>query len=79
GYVKRTDGNTAGNDFLDFSQRTSAVGWSDWSETTQTNTYWDSWAYEWVEYTTSVVVTGGDDIVIGSRFGDYLAGAAGWD
>ncbi|WP_370874330.1 hypothetical protein [Brevundimonas nasdae] len=79
GYTKLASGNTAGKDFLDFSQRTSAVGWSDWSETIQTNTYWDSWAYEWVEYTTSVVVTGGDDIVIGSRFGDYLAGAAGWD
>lgn len=32
----------------------------------------------WVPGTT-YTVTGGDDIVVGSRFGDYLAGAAGWD
>jgi len=34
--------------------------------------------YVWVPGAT-YVVTGGDDIVVGSRFGDYLAGAAGWD
>jgi len=34
--------------------------------------------YVWVPGTT-YAVTGGDDIVVGSRFGDYLAGAAGWD
>ncbi|MFC5373614.1 DUF4214 domain-containing protein [Brevundimonas faecalis] len=34
--------------------------------------------YVWVPGT-SYAVTGGDDIVVGSRFGDYLAGAAGWD
>ena len=41
GYNKLTDGNTSGNDFLDFSRRASAVGWSDWSQTTEWETYWD--------------------------------------
>ncbi|WP_292045757.1 MULTISPECIES: calcium-binding protein [unclassified Brevundimonas] len=98
GYTKLTEGNTAGRDFLDFSQRTGAVGWSDWSEhTTEGHWEWQSWGpqpevptvpmdpdgggngeYVWVPGQT-YVVSGGDDIVIGSRYGDYLAGAAGWD
>lgn len=97
GYVKRTEGNTAGKDFLDFSQRNSAVGWSDWSEQTSEGYWqWQGWGHEpnipilhpdpemggggyvWVPGQT-YTITGGDDIVIGSRFGDYLAGAAGWD
>ncbi len=99
GYTRLTEGNTAGRDFLDFSARTAAVGWSDWHEET-TEGYWEwrSWGFEpgmpvlhpdpgmggvngdyvWVPGST-YAVTGGDDIVIGSRFGDYLAGAAGWD
>lgn len=98
GYTKLTEGNTAGRDFLDFSQRTAAVGWSDWSEhTTEGHWEWQSWGpqpevptvpmdpngggngeYVWVPGQ-NYVVSGGDDIVIGSRYGDYLAGAAGWD
>lgn len=92
GYTKLTDGNTAGRDFLDFSQRTAAVGWSDWSEQTTPGYWqWQGWGpepyvadpenhsgYVWVDGQ-SYVVTGGDDIVVGSRYGDYLAGAAGWD
>lgn len=98
GYTKLTEGNTAGRDFLDFSQRTAAVGWSDWSEhTTEGHWEWQNWGpqpevptvptdpdgggngeYVWVPGQT-YVVSGGDDIVIGSRYGDYLAGAAGWD
>ncbi|WP_146756733.1 calcium-binding protein [Brevundimonas vesicularis] len=98
GYTKLTEGNTAGRDFLDFSQRTAAVGWSDWSEhTTEGYWEWQSWGpqpevptmpmypddggngqYVWVPGQT-YAVTGGDDIVVGSRYGDYLAGAAGWD
>lgn len=92
GYTKLTDGNTAGRDFLDFSQRTAAVGWSDWSEQTAPGYWqWQGWGpepyvadpenhsgYVWVDGQ-SYAVTGGDDIVIGSRYGDYLAGAAGWD
>lgn len=92
GYTKLTDGNTAGRDFLDFSQRTAAVGWSDWSEhTTEGFWQWQGWGpepyvadpenhsgYVWVDGQ-SYAVTGGDDIVVGSRYGDYLAGAAGWD
>jgi len=98
GYTKLTDGNTAGRDFLDFSQRTAAVGWSDWSEhTTEGYWQWQGWGpepevptmpmypddggngqYVWVPGQT-YAVTGGDDIVVGSRYGDYLAGAAGWD
>lgn len=98
GYAKLNEGNTAGRDFLDFSARTAAVGWSDWREET-TEGYWEwrgwgpqpevpilhpdpemggSGEYVWVPGTT-YAVTGGDDIVVGSRFGDYLAGAAGWD
>lgn len=79
GYTKLTDGNTSGRDFLDFSQRTAAVGWSDWSQTTEYESYWDP-QYGWEEQReVTVTHTGGDDIVVGSRFGDYLAGAAGWD
>jgi Ca2+-binding RTX toxin-like protein len=78
GYTKLTEGNTSGKDFLDFSQRTAAVGWSDWSQTTEYETHYDQYGYEWQEPVT-VTVTGGDDIVVGSRYGDYLAGAAGWD
>lgn len=92
GYTKLTDGNTAGRDFLDFSQRTAAVGWSDWSEQTTPGYWqWQGWGpepyvadpenysgYVWVDGQ-SYAVTGGDDIVVGSRYGDYLAGAAGWD
>ncbi len=98
GYTNLNEGNTAGRDFLDFSARTAAVGWSDWREET-TEGYWEwrgwgpqpevpilhpdpemggSGEYVWVPGTT-YAVTGGDDIVVGSRFGDYLAGAAGWD
>ncbi len=78
GYTKLTNGNTAGRDFLDFSQRTAAVGWSDWSQTTQWEWRTDYEGYEYQEEVT-VTQTGGDDIVVGSRYGDYLAGAAGWD
>jgi Ca2+-binding RTX toxin-like protein len=96
GYTKLTDGNTAGRDFLDFSQRTSGVTWYDWTEHT-TEGHWE-WQggygpggpvispdpdqgggeYVWVEGQT-YVVTGGDDIAVGSRYGDHLFGAAGWD
>ncbi len=79
GYTKLTEGNTSGKDFLDFSQRTAAVGWSDWSQTTEYESYWDP-QYGWEEQReVTVTHTGGDDIVVGSRYGDYLAGAAGWD
>jgi Ca2+-binding RTX toxin-like protein len=78
GYTKLTEGNTSGRDFLDFSQRTAAVGWSDWSQTTQLEWRTDYEGYEYQEEVT-VTHTGGDDIVVGSRYGDYLAGAAGWD
>lgn len=78
GYTKLTEGNTAGRDFLDFSQRTAAISWSDWSQTTQLEWRTDYEGYQYQEEVT-VTVTGGDDIVVGSRYGDYLAGAAGWD
>ncbi|GLK48316.1 hypothetical protein GCM10017620_12890 [Brevundimonas intermedia] len=78
GYVKLTEGNTSGKDYLDFAQRTAAVGWSDWSQTTEYETYSDQYGYEYQQEVT-VTHTGGDDIVVGSRYGDYLAGAAGWD
>lgn len=78
GYVKRTVGNTSGNDFLDFTVSTAPVIWSDMGVETHWETRYDQYGYEYQEEVT-VTVTGGDDIVVGGSAGDTLSGMAGWD
>lgn len=78
GYTRRTSGNTAGNDFLDFSNSTAAVTWSDMSTETQWEIRYDQHGYEYQEEIT-VTVSGGDDIVVGGSGADTLYGMGGWD
>ena len=78
GYSKRTSGNTAGNDFLDFANSTAAVTWSDMSTETQWEIRYDQHGYEYQEEIT-VTVSGGDDIVVGGSGADTLYGMGGWD
>lgn len=78
GYTRRTSGNTAGNDFLDFANSTAAVTWSDMSTETQWEIRYDQHGYEYQEEIT-VTVSGGDDIVVGGSGADTLYGMGGWD
>jgi Ca2+-binding RTX toxin-like protein len=78
GYTRLMSGNTAGNDFVDFTNSTAAVTWSDMGTETYWETRYDQYGYEWQEEVT-VTVTGGDDIVVGGSAGDTLSGMAGWD
>ena len=79
GYTRLTSGNTSGNDFVDFTGVQTAVNWSDFSQETHTEFVWDERLYEYVEETTIVTRTGGDDIVTGGAGGDTLSGMGGWD
>ena len=78
GYTHLTSGNSAGNDFLDFSLSSVGVQWSDLSTETTWETYYDDWGGQWQEEVT-VSVSGGNDIVVGGSAGDSLSGQAGWD
>ncbi|MNH53292.1 Bifunctional hemolysin/adenylate cyclase precursor [compost metagenome] len=78
GYTRLMSGNTSGNDFVDFSNSTAAVTWSDMGVQTYWETRYDQYGYEYQEEVTTTV-TGGDDIVVGGSAGDTLNGMAGWD
>lgn len=79
-------GATAAVGWSDWSQTTSEGywEWQDWGQPgfppviSPDPDHGGNGEYVWVPGTT-YTVTGGDDIVVGSRYGDYLAGAAGWD
>jgi Ca2+-binding RTX toxin-like protein len=79
-------GATAAVGWSDWSETTSEGywEWQDWGQPgfppviSPDPDHGGNGQYVWVPGAT-YVVTGGDDIVVGSRFGDYLAGAAGWD
>jgi len=77
-YSSPGDTNTNGNDFVDFSKATGPVTWMDWHEESYTEygTGYDGFPYE---QTITYTITGGDDVVVGSAFGDTLYGEAGWD
>lgn len=78
GYT-RTNGNTAGNDYVDFSGAQGGVSWSDYSTETHTEIVYDPYGYGWWEEEVTTTITGGDDIVVGGWGGDFLAGLDGWD
>ncbi|WP_180896918.1 calcium-binding protein [Caulobacter flavus] len=75
-------GGTNGNDYMEYRWHGGAVTLDDTHAVYVEDGYyrWDGWdSYEWIDTSYWSNGDGGDDIFVGSQYGDQLYGRGGWD
>ena len=74
-------GATSGNDYMEYRWHNVGVTLDDSHDEYVSDGYqqWNGWDYDWIDTSYWTTVSGGDDIFVGSQYGDAIYGRGGWD